>query len=43
MKKFIFGMAKFNSLKYGLGKSKNITNINEGYDLLDFIYFKKKN
>ena len=34
-------MAKFNSLKYGLGKSKNITNINEGYDLLDFIYFKK--
>ncbi len=35
-------MAKFNSLKYGLGKSKNITNISEGYDLLDFIYFKKK-
>jgi len=35
-------MAKFSSLKYGLGKSKNITNINEGYDLLDFIYFKKK-
>lgn len=42
MNKFIFGMAKFNEIKYGIGKSKNITNIDESINLLNFIYFKRK-
>ena len=42
MKNFIFGMAKFNSIDYGIGKTKNITNLKDGYKLLNYIYFEKK-